>query len=268
MEPTLNSPDKVRVMRALFAVFVLLAIYLAFLTFSTIKQYSYIGSGTYAVNTITVSGKGEVFAIPDTGTFSFSVDETGKTVAIAQDTASKKMNSILDALKGMGIDEKDIKTTGYNSNPKYEYQGAVCTVGYCPPGKQILNGYEVIQTVTVKVRKTADAGAALTKVGDLGASNISGLSFVTDNMDTVQADARDKAIQDAKAKADVLVKSLGVKIVRIVNFSESGSQPTPYYGMAVMAESKAVAPDVATPPQLPTGENDIVSNVTITYEIK
>lgn len=272
MEPISNNPEKTKVLKALFFVFVLLALFLGVQTLSALKEYSYIGNGP-AANVIAVNGTGEVFAIPDTATFSFSVTETGKTVAAAQDTASKKINSIIDAVKAMGVEDKDIKTTGYNSYPKYEYSNFACpagsspAMGYCPPGKQVLTGYEVSQTIEVKVRKTDDAGAILTKVGGLGAENISGLNFVVDNPDAVQAQARDKAVADARAKASVLAKSLGIKLNKIVNFYESGNQPPVYYGVTAMEKSASggLAPTV---PQVPTGENKITSNVTITYEVK
>ena len=64
-----------------------------------------------------------------------SIEIEGKTVKEAQDKASEKMNAILDAVKGMGVEDRDIKTTGYNSSPKYEYRSnGVCTQSYCPPG--------------------------------------------------------------------------------------------------------------------------------------
>ena len=270
----LNDIQKKRIFMAVFTAVVIFSAFLAVEVLSVLKQISYIGSGVTPTNVITVTGKGEIFVIPDTGSFSFSVVEDGATVKDAQDKASKKVNSIIDALKAMGIDEKDIKTIGYYSNPKYEYSNSTCpmmsnpngVIYPCPSGKQVLTGYEVNQTISVKVRKTDDAGTALTKVGSLGASNISGIDFVIDDMDAVNSQARDKAIQDAKDKAEVLAKSLGVKLVRIVSFNESGNYPVPYYSMGVMKADAGSSE--STPPQVPVGQNQIVSNVTITYEIK
>ena len=246
----LNDKQKRQFFCAVVTVLVFLTAFIFIQAVSAIKQFSYIGHDANPTNVISVSGKGEILAVPDTATFYYSVVEQGKTVAEAQDKASQKGNDIITALKTMGIDEKDIQTTGYSSYPTYQWQNAVCVQSgdvpptptpmsnvpgganvssgsavssaiyiptYCPPGKQTLTGYEVDQTVTVKVRKTADAGTALTKVGTLGASNISGLSFVVDNMDAVQAQARDKAIADAKAKAAILAKSLGVKMTKIIS---------------------------------------------------
>jgi uncharacterized protein YggE len=283
MDQSLNPVQKRRLVNSITVAFALLSVYLVALGLNTFKENAYIGHGVYPVNTITVSGKGEIFAIPDTGSFSFSVVESGKTVGEAQDLATKKINSAIDAIKAMGVDEKDIKTIGYYSSPKYDYSSGVCTPGqsggvavgapqnssmpiYCPPGKQILTGYEVNQTISVKVRKTADAGAILTKVGSLGVQNISGLDFVIEDMDSVNAQARDKAIQDAKNKAQVLAKSLGVKLGKIVSYNEDGGQPI-YYAMGASMDSKAIAPQASTPPQVPVGQNDIISNVTLTYEV-
>jgi uncharacterized protein len=264
----LNDVQKKRLFNSIFIVLILLAVFLAALSINTIKEGGYIGSGVIASNVITVSGQGEVLAVPDTGTLSFSVVETGKTVGVAQDLAAKKVNAVIDAIKVLGVDEKDIKTEGYNSYPKYEYaQASICANGYCPPSKQILTGYEVNQTVSIKIRKTADAGAILTKVGTLGVSNISSLDFIVDNSDALDAEARDKAISDAKSKAQVLAKSLGVRLGKVVNFSEGGRGGEPiYYSMA--KDSVAGVASAPTVPQLPTGQNKIVSNVSVTYEIK
>ena len=268
MDQFINEQQKRQLFNAVFAVAVLLAVFLGIKAVNAFKEYSYIGRDTYASNVISVSGKGEVMAVPDVATFSFSVVENAKTIQQAQDTASKKMNAAIDAVKAGGVDEKDIKTTGYNSYPKYEYTNSICTDRMCPPSKQTLVGYEVSQTVTVKVRKTADAGTLLSKVGTLGVSNISGIDFVIDDMDKVQAEARDKAIKDAKAKAEVLAKSLGVSLKKIINFNEGGDYGMRAMGGSEMISAKAMSYDAVTPPQLPTGENKVTSQVTITYEIQ
>ncbi|KND50720.1 MAG: hypothetical protein AB198_01300 [Parcubacteria bacterium C7867-003] len=276
MNEFLNNMDgasKSRLSKAVLWTVILLAVFLGVQVLTSLKNLSYIGKGVYPSNVIAVNGTGEVLAVPDIASFSFSVVEEGKTVKQAQDKATQKINSILEAVKGMGIEDKDIKTTGYNSYPKYDYQQTVCTMqypSYCPPGKQVLTGYEVSQSITVKVRNTEKAGDVLTKVGELGAGNISGLDFVVDDLEAVKAEAREKAVADAKAKAKVLAKTLGVRLDTVVNFYESGDfQPPVMYamdskvmGMGAANEASRVAPSI------PTGENKIVSNVTITYEVK
>ncbi len=245
----------------------MLALFLLVGTVSELKGIRFIGSGVTASNIISVSGEGEVFAVPDTATFSVTVQEEAKDVKAAQDVATKKINEIIAYLEKEGVAKKDIQTADYSLYPQYDYTNGVCTQGgYCPPGKQTLRGFQVSQTLTVKVRDTDTAGKLLSGVGSRGVSSVSGLNFEVDDREASEAEARDMAIIDAKAKAEVLAKSLGVSIVRIVGFSEnSGGYPVPMYArgmdMAVM-ESKAVSPEI------PVGQNKITSNVTVSYEIR
>ncbi len=246
----------------------MLGVFLLVLTISSLKEYHYIGSGVSASNTISVSGDGEVFAVPDTATFSVTVQEEAKDVKSAQDVATKKSNDIKAYLKQAGIEEKDIQTADYNIYPQYDYTNSACSQGYCPPGKQVLRGFQVSETLTVKVRDTKKAGDLLAGVGSRGAKSVSGLSFTIDDQDKLNAEARDKAIAKAKAKAEALADSLGVSIVRVVGFSEDGGYPPVPYGIYGMggAGSKVMAD--AEAPQISVGQNKITSNVTITYEIR
>lgn len=254
-----------------FAVLAMLALFLLVSTLSEFKSLRFIGSGVNASNTISVSGEGTAFAVPDIATFSVSVRETAKDVATAQKAATKKNNDIIEYLTEAGVAEKDIQTTEYSVNPQYDYSNTSCASGYCPPSNPKLVGYEVAQTLTIKVRETDKAGDVLSGVGSRGASNVSGLSFTIDDEDAVNAEAREKAIEDARTKASELAKQLHVKLVRIVGFSESGNYP--YYAKMTLESSAygrggAMDAPAVPAPQLPVGENKIVSNVTLTYEIR
>ena len=218
-------------------------------------------------NSIQVAGKGEVVSIPDLATFSFTVSADSKSVSDAQATVTKKIDAILADLKAMGIEDKDIKTTDYSVWPKYSYNQIVCTNNFCPPSRQVADGYTINHSILIKVRKTDDAGKALASVGGKGATNISGLTFTTDNPDTIKAEARAEAIKDARAKAEVLAKNLGVKLVRVVSFFDNSQGGYPIAegvssGITMMKASTDVAPT------LPAGENKVTANVTVTYEIR
>ncbi len=248
----------------------LLAVFLLVASIYGLKSIRYVGSGVAASNTISVSGDGEVFAVPDTATFSVTIQERAKDVAAAQTAATKKNNDVIAYLKDEGVDEKDIQTADYNVQPQYEYTNGACTNGYCAPGKQTLIGFEVTQTLTVKVKDTDKAGDLLSGVGSRGASSVSGLSFTIDDQDQLEADARDEAIADAKVKAEKLAASLGVSIVRVVGFSESEYQPYYAYGRGgvAMDAAQSMKLESAPSPELPVGQNKITSNVNITYEIR
>jgi uncharacterized protein YggE len=249
---------------------VVLAIFLAAVAIKEIKSISYVGKENGMINSISVNGKGEETVIPDVATFSFSVTESAKAVEDAQSKTTDRTNAALKAVRAAGVEDKDIKTTSYSINPKYEYSQGPCTNGYCPNGKNVLTGYEVTQTVEVKIRELKKAGSIFSAIGSLNVQNVNGLSFSIDDIDTIKAKARAKAIIDAQAKAKVLAQQLGVKIVRITSYYDA-SNDMPYYGREGMGGDMmtASAVKVAAPtPEIPTGEQEVVSNVTITYEIK
>ena len=245
-----------------------LAIFLIILAVSALKEFRFIGSGVTATNTISVSGTGDVFAVPDTATFSYSVMATAKDVVTAQTEVNTKGNAIMAYLKSQGVNEKDIQTTDYSVNPHYEWKTAVCPAGgYCPGGRQTLTGYDVNETVTVKVKDTNKAGTLLSGIGGKGATNLSGLSFTIDDQTALEAQARTKAIDDARTKADELAKELGVSIVRVVGFNEDqGGRPMYYSKVAAMSADSGGA--AAPAPEIATGQNKITSNVSVTYEIR
>lgn len=255
--------------------FLVLTFFVAVLTVKAIKEYQFIGYDPSDKRTIDVTGEGEAFAVPDVATFSFTVREEGKTVADAQKKATDKMNAALKSVKDSGVEEKDYRTIGYNVYPKYEYvrsASRICADGlYCQPeGRQVIVGYEVSQTIEVKVRDTAKAGDLLTMVGSAGASEVSGLEFTIDDEDKVKEEARAKAIADARAKAERLAETLGVRIGKVAAYSESSGGGYPmYYKREAMAMDQAngsagAAPQAAT---VPMGENKVISNVTVTYEL-
>jgi len=253
---------RVLVVLVLFGVILALSAY----TTNTLKMAQY---STMGPTTISVQGMGEVQGKPDVGEFSFSVRAEGEDAATAQTKSAESINAILDFLKEENVDEKDVKTQNYTLNPKYRYERTVCESGsYCQPGEAIIDGYEVSQTVSVKVRDLDKSGDLISGAGNLGATNISSLQFTVDDESILKAEARKDAIVDAQSKAKKLAKDLGVRLVRMTGFYEDeGFYPQPYY-----AKSEMMAMDAdfggGNSPSMPTGENSIVSTVSITYEIK
>lgn len=248
-------------------VFVMVIIALGAYSNLTYKKAS---ESMYGPAMITVAGTGEVMAVPDIGNFTFAVRAEGEDAVSAQDKSAESMNSILGYLKEQGVADEDIKTTDYNLSPNYRYEERVCMANsYCPPGERVIDGYQVSQSVSVKVRETDRAGEFIGGVGERGATNISSLFFTTDDDEALKAEARKLAIEDAKAKAEKLAEDLGVKIIRISNFSEGGDY---YYPM--MYEAKEMSMDESgfggamNIPSTPMGENSTTVNVNLTFEIK
>jgi uncharacterized protein YggE len=230
----------------------------------TLKQANYLYTGP---TTISVTGEGEAVAMPDVATFNFSIVEKNADGKVAGNNVATKVNEMIDALKEAGVDEKDIKTDYYNMYPVYRYEERSCGMGWCPQD-QIEDGFEVSQSMTVKVRDISKSGELVALVGEKGATNISGLVFEVDDEDALKDMARAEAIADAKAKAEMLAKELGVKIDKMVGYYEDEGYVTPYYGgMGGVAMAKAESAD-SVAANLPSGENKTTSRVTISYQIK
>lgn len=237
-----------------------------FLIAETMNVYKQLRGQDVAYNSISVTGTGESYAIPDIASFSYSVSADAPTVGEAQNMVTSKMNAILDEVKKLGVDEKDIQTSNYSVYPKYRFEQGVCSGNICPPGRQVADGFTVSHDVTLKVRKTDDAGKVLAAVGSKGATNVSGLNFTTDDPSKIEEEAKAKAIEDAKDKAKVLEKNLGVHLVKIVTYYENGpTNPQPMYEAGGVAYDKAVSVQA---PTLPVGQNKVTASITIVYEIR
>lgn len=245
----------------LIAVCFFLSIYLivsSIFKFQSIDQLSY--------DQITVQGYGEVVAVPDVATFSFTVEEMADTSEEAQNLSAEKANTAIDYLKSQGIADEDIKTTNFNVYPRYEYKQRVCITIPCEPGGSELVGYQVSNTVSVKVRESERAGEFVSKITEMGINNISNLQFVIDDEETLSDEARKLAIEDAKKRAEEIARDLGVKLVKVSSFSEDIGRPEKSYayGAGDMQESRVanIAPD------LQSGSSTVTSVIYVSYKIK
>ena len=245
-----------------------LAILTLFLLAQTMNTFGNLNrSGVPATDTITVQGDGQATLPPDVAKISFTVDNTSATVAEAQAATTKQANVALKFVKEQGADDKDVKTLSYNISPQYSYPnpcayGTVCPDYYRAPK---ITGYQVSQTVQVTMRDLSKVGEMLGGLGELEVQNVNGPAFALDDSTAGYSAARADAIEKAKAQAKILAKQLGVKLGKIVNFSESsGGYPYPMaYGLGGdMAVSKAEAPNI------PAGENTYNASVSIPYEIR
>lgn len=268
------SEQKIRLYHGLkIALIIFLAVFVA----NTLFDGRGYGDGNKTPNTIAFSGHGEVNAAPDIANIYFTITEDGKTVKDAQAEVATIEKKALDFLKVKGVEDKDVKTANASFNPKYEYRQAVCppipmgsdgnqnSPYYCPRGKQVIVGYTASESITVKIRNTDSVGDIMQGLGTTGISDLNGPNFAIDKEDALKAEARKKAIDDAKQKAKILAKDLGVRLGKITSFSESGNFPI-FYGKSAMMETGITAE--SAPAVIPKGENTISSDVTITYEIK
>jgi len=224
-------------------------------------------------NVITISGHGEVNAVPDIASLYFTVESSKSTQKESSDEVNTKVKQVTDFLKASDVAEKDIKTEGYNSYPKYS-SPTPCPMYYkeggimppCGQSDSKIIGYTVSQSITVKVRKVDDVSKIIDGINKIGVTNMSGPTLSIDDEDELKAEARKEAINDAKAKAKVLARDLGVHLGKISSFSENGNYYPMYTSYNTMAKDSMESAGV--PAEIPKGENTISSDVTITYEIR
>lgn len=245
-----------KVLKALLML--VLIIFIAVWTVNKAKEQKYIGKSAEFPHTIAISGEGKVVAVPDIATLSLGVITEKKEVADAQKENIEKVNKIVDELKKLKIAKEDIKTTNYQIYPKYNWT---------QDRGQKLTGYEINQSVQVKIRDMEKIGEVLAKSAILGANQIGGLNFTIDDLEKVKQEAREKALKNAQEKASALSKMAGVKLGKLVSFSENSNDymPQPYYesskAMGIGGGGGAVAPSIEV------GSNEIVVYVTVNYEI-
>jgi len=215
------------------------------------------GDSLFPAKTVTISAEGKVIVSPDIAKISFSVVSEGPNAEKIADENNKKMNSVIDFVKSQGIDEKDIKTTQYNLNPRYEYDERT--------RKSWISGYTLTQTILVKIRDLAKVGKILGGLPELGINQIGSISFEVDEPEKYLAEARDKAFDKAREKAKEMAEKNGVRLGKIINFSEyQGREPIPYYETF----NKEIAAPAATLPSIQPGSQEVTVQVSVTYEIK
>jgi uncharacterized protein YggE len=244
-----------RIVFSILAILVGIAIicFIALFIFNLINQFNgEIPEKTQ--NTIAFTGQGKIYTKPDIAFIDFSVVTQGEEIGRIQDANTKKMNKVIEFLKSFGIEEKDIKTTNYNLYPQYVYENSKIP--------QIM-GYQITQTLNVKVRQMDKIGEILEKVVNIGINQVNALYFGVENDEELKEQARKLAIDDAKKKAEKLSQELGIKLGKLSNFSENvAGYPTyrEYYGYGVGGGGGA--------PDIQTGENEIIVNVTLTYQVR
>ncbi len=266
--------DKSNVYKVLSLFLLIMCVFFAVKVIHGLKGTDGGPRGAGEMNIISVTGHGEVQAVPDIAKFYFTITKEAKTVKEAQDMVAVVEKSSIDALKELGVLEKDIQANNTNFYPKYEYQspgGArlACNQWGCPPsaGKQVVIGYEASESITVKVRDTDKSGDIQQALGTLGVTNLNGPDFSIDDEEALKVSARREAINNAKDKAKMLAKDLGVRLGRISSFSETGNY-YPMYAKLEMASAQDASAGNTAPAILPKGENTISSDVTINYEIR
>ncbi|HEX7950420.1 MAG TPA: SIMPL domain-containing protein [Candidatus Limnocylindrales bacterium] len=204
-----------------------------------------------ALHTLTVQGIGKVTVVPDVARIYLGVTLTKPTVKEARNAAARSMTDILAAIKGLGIADKDIQTTGLSLSARYAENSSTKIVGYI-----------ISEQVQVTVRDLDKAGDVVDTATAKGATDVNGISFELADPAKALDDARAAAIAAARTSARAMASAAQVTLGAVVSVADA-SAPTPiYYGATFGAAPMA---DVKTPVQ--PGTQDVSATVTVVFEL-
>lgn len=208
------------------------------------------GSSDATLHTLTVSATGKVTVVPDVARVYLGVTLTKPTVREARDAAAKAMTSVIAAIKGLGIEESDIQTSGLSLSARYAEGSSTRIVGYI-----------ISEQLAVTVRDLDKAGDVVDVSTAKGATDVNGISFEIADPVNAQNDARAAAVVAARASGLVMASAANATLGAVVSIAD-GSAPTPiYYGGA----QAAPATELRTPVQ--PGTQDVSAMVTVVFEL-
>ncbi len=204
------------------------------------------------VRQITVVGKGEAKASPDTARVQLGVQTEAPSARQALTDNNGKMSALVAKLKELGVANQDIQTSNISIYPRYDHDG-----------REVL-GYQVHNTVTVKIRSVGQTGDLLDQVVDAGANNMSGISFMIEDPKALEQQAREQAIADARTRAEAMAKAAGASVGQIISISENiGTAPPVMYAMP---EAAGRATDASVPTE--AGEQTLSAQVQMSFELR
>ncbi|MDD4990109.1 MAG: SIMPL domain-containing protein [Candidatus Pacebacteria bacterium] len=247
--------------RVFQVVAVFLAVLAVYFGFQAYYDYKMLPENNIYPETVSITGEGKATISPDIAAVDLGITTEGaKVEAIVQENTDA-MNKLLTDVKALGIADKDIKTKTYSLQPRYEYN---------EDGTRTSRGYTLSQSIEVKIRDFAKIGQVLETAANDGATNVSDLQFTIDDMEKARAEAREKAITQAKEKAKAIASQTGIKLKKITSVYEDtgacGSYGCSYTeGMGAGMTAKAVS---SIAPTIQSGEQEVTVRITLNYRTK
>jgi uncharacterized protein YggE len=209
---------------------------------------------------ISVVGEGKAAAAPDTAIFDAGVVVIAETAQAALEQNTRSITALLAALNTAGIEGRDLATSGFAVQPRIVYSQP--ELGKQPEQPK-LEGYEVRNSVTAKVRDLSKLGAIIDAAVQHGANQIGAISFSIENKDVLLDKARQDAIDDAKRKAEKAAQAAGLKLGRVLSLSETVQHALP----RPMAGDGTSFKAAGAPVPIEAGEQSLGTQVEMTWEI-
>jgi len=233
-----------------------LAVSLALLAAPVFSQGAFAQQPDEARHTIAVSASGEASGAPDMAVVTLGVVEEAASAEDALSANSAAMAKITEALKGEGIEARDLQTSGFSIRPVY-----ASGYGSGSDADRKITGYRVENLLRVRIRDLGSAGATLDKVVKLGSNRIEGLSFTLEDPKPLESEARKSAVEDATARAKELAEAAGLTLGPVVSITEqSYGRPQPQMMMARAESSGGSVP-------MEAGEVTVSVQVNMVWEI-
>ncbi len=198
---------------------------------------------------ITVTGVGHVDAVPDEAEFSLGITTKGSTAREALTANSTRMQRLIAALKAAGVDARDIKTQDVSVGPDYD------------SGAERTDGFAATNSVSVRIRELDRAGAVLEAASRAGANQVYGPSLTREDRNGLEQKALERAVANARTRAQTLAKAAGVGVGRVTAIVE-GVQPGGFY------ESRTAVDGAAAEVPIEKGTEEIQATVTVTFAIE
>ena len=204
--------------------------------------------------TISEIGEGQASGEPDIAQVNIGIQVSDPDVEAATQTAAAEMEAILTALQAAGVAEDDIKTSYFNvfADRPFGPQG---------PDSEVI--YQVSNNVQVTIRDLEQVSNILGAAIEAGANNISGVTFGLSDPSALNSEARQKAVENARAKAEELAQLNGLvagDVIRISEVIDGAVFPRTEFATAAVGLGGGVGP--ITP-----GDVEVNVRLQISYEI-
>lgn len=216
---------------------------------------------------LSLNAEGRSRRTPDLAQFSAGVVTQGATAAAAMAANSRRMDSVIAALRRAGIAERGIQTSAISLQPRYNNPDRDAQMrGRAPEPPRII-GYEARNSVQVQVRRLGEMGAVIDALVNVGANEINGPNFTLDEPKAAQDEARVEAIATGRQRAELYARAAGMRVVRILSISESGGRYP--VEQIVVTGSRMMSPGAPPPPPPPVapGELSIGTSVSMQFEL-
>lgn len=208
-------------------------------------------SGDKDTRQVTVVGAGHVQGTPDRLTVNASIEFVAPDVSGAMNQTSDRQQAVIDALVGAGIDRKDISTSQVSLQP--QFAGGEGTT---------IIGYRATNSIDVKIRKLDSASQALSLIVGTGgdATRINSVNYSIEDDSQLVKDARARAFNDAKDRAQQYADLSGLKLGKVLSITESGGSTPPTPVPSFKGAEMAAVP-------LEPGQQTVGFSVTVIFEL-